>query len=123
MSEDREKNGATQMDEQQREQAKKDADNKASACIDPSEQLPPIDFSRFIISLAHEALMFLGEIPHPETNKTVRNLAMAKQTIDIIGMLEEKTKGNLSSAEEQLMKNLLYELRTKFVITCKHKTE
>lgn len=82
---------------------------------------PTIDFSSFVISLAHEGLMFLGEIPHPETGKQTPLFPMAKQTIDIIEMLQTKTKGNLSVAEERLIEQILFDLRTKFVYACKAK--
>jgi len=77
--------------------------------------LPEIDFSTFILSLATSALMHLGEVPHPDTNGPVVNLPLAKQTIDIIGMLREKTRGNLSPDELQLLDNLLCDLRMKYV--------
>lgn len=77
--------------------------------------LPSIDFATFVMSLVHSAWMYLGQVPHPETNKTEVDLALAKQTIDLIGLLEEKTKGNLSGDEERLLHQVLYELRSKFV--------
>ncbi len=77
--------------------------------------LPSIDFATFVMSLVHSAWMHLGQVPHPETNKTEVDLALAKQTIDLVGLLEEKTKGNLSGDEERLLHQVLYELRSKFV--------
>lgn len=74
-----------------------------------------IDFSSFILSLGTQVLMHLGEIPNPITNKKEKELSLAKQTIDLIGMLKEKTKGNLTVNEEQLIENLLYDLRMKYV--------
>ena len=68
------------------------------------ETLPHIDFATFVLSLSHSALMHLGEAPHPETGKVEKDLALARQTIDLIGMLEEKTKGNLTGDEEKLAK-------------------
>lgn len=84
---------------------------------DQQEQpvLPPITFSTFVFSLGSSVLMHLGEIPDPVTNQPVTNLPLAKQTIDILGMLEEKTMGNLDEEEGQLLTSLLYELRMKFV--------
>ena len=58
------------------------------------ETLPTIDFATFILSLSHSALMHLGEAPHPDTNKVEANLPLAKQNIDLLGLMEEKTKGN-----------------------------
>ncbi|OGL41199.1 MAG: hypothetical protein A3C43_09310 [Candidatus Schekmanbacteria bacterium RIFCSPHIGHO2_02_FULL_38_11] len=77
----------------------------------PSE----IDFSSFILSLGTQTMMHLGEVPDPITQEKEKNLDLAKQTIDIIGMLHEKTKNNLTIHEEQLLENLLYELRMKYV--------
>ena len=77
--------------------------------------LPEVNFSTFIFSLAISALLHLGEMPDPHTNEKATNLSLAKQTIDILGMLQEKTKGNLDSEEESLLTNLLYELRMKYV--------
>jgi hypothetical protein len=76
---------------------------------------PEIDFSSFVFSLGTSALLHLGEVPDPTTQKRERNLPLAKQTIDILGMLKEKTKGNLSSDEEKLIENLLTDLRWRYV--------
>ena len=61
------------------------------------------------------ALVHLGAIEDPATGKKEKNLPMAKQTIDILSMLEEKTRGNLSGDEENILKNVLYDLRILFV--------
>lgn len=81
----------------------------------PEPQLPEITFSSFIISLSSSALFHFGEIPDPITNKKQRNLPLAKQTIDILGILKEKTIGNLTKEESQLLDNLLYDLRIRYV--------
>jgi hypothetical protein len=82
-----------------------------------SEQapLPEINFSTFIFSLNTSALLHLGEVPDPATGKQEADLPMAKQTIDLIAMLEEKTRGNLTSDEENLLKHILYDLRLRYV--------
>ena len=78
--------------------------------------LPPeINFASFVLSLSSSALYHFGEIPDPVTNKKQRNLIMAKQTIDILGMLKEKTAGNLAQEEDALLSNLLYDLRMRYV--------
>jgi len=77
--------------------------------------LPEVNFSTFVFSLSTSALLHLGELPDPNTRETCQNLALAKQTIDILGMLQKKTKGNLDDEEENLLSNLLYELRMKYV--------
>ena len=77
--------------------------------------LPEIDFTHFMFSLSTSALIQLGEIEDPFTKKLVKNLPLAKQTIDLIGMLNEKTKGNLTPDEEKVMQYLLYDLRMRYV--------
>jgi hypothetical protein len=81
------------------------------------EERPPqqIDFTTFCISLGSSAFVHLGEVPHPETQKSETNLALAKQTIDILGMLQEKTRGNLSPEEDKLVEHLLMDLRLRYV--------
>ena len=74
-----------------------------------------LDFSSFIVSLATQSLMMLGEIPDPGTGERSLNLGAAQQTIDIVAMLEEKTKGNLSDNENQLMTEVLSSLRIAYV--------
>jgi PBP1b-binding outer membrane lipoprotein LpoB len=74
-----------------------------------------INFSSFVLSLSSSVLYHFGEIPDPVSNKKQRNLLMAKQTIDILGILKEKTAGNLTQQEEALLSNLLYDLRMRYV--------
>jgi Domain of unknown function (DUF1844) len=78
-------------------------------------QLPNVDFATFIFSLNSAVLVHLGVIEEPGTGAKIKNLDLAKQTIDILGMLEEKTRGNLSPDEEQMLKNILYDLRIHYV--------
>ena len=82
---------------------------------DRQEELPSVNFPTFIISLSTQALMHLGEIDNPVTGQVEKDVAVAKQTIDIIAMLSEKSKGNLDDTEEQLLKEVLYNLRMKYV--------
>ena len=77
--------------------------------------LPEIDFTSFIFSLSTSALIQLGEIEDPFSQKQVKNFPLAKQTIDLIGMLKEKTKGNLTPDEERLIDYVLYDLRMRYV--------
>jgi hypothetical protein len=86
-----------------------------------SEDLPHVDFSTFVLSLSHSALMHLGEAPVPETGAIEPNLALARQTIDLVGMLEEKTKGNLTGDEERLIGQILFDLRMRYVERSKMK--
>lgn len=74
-----------------------------------------INFASFIFSLGRSAFVHLGEEPDPVSGEKKVSLDMAKETIDIITLLEEKTRGNLTQDEEQLLKNILYALRMKYV--------
>ena len=78
-------------------------------------QLPKINFATFIFSLNSSVLVQLGLIDDPATGKKAKNLPLAKQTIDILGMLEEKTRGNLTEDEGSMLKNILYDLRMIYV--------
>jgi hypothetical protein len=82
---------------------------------EPHIPMPEIDFSTFILSLSSSALLHLGLIENPHTKRIDRNLELAKQTIDILGMMKDKTKGNLSHDEDNLIENLLTDLRLKYV--------
>ena len=82
---------------------------------EPQAPLPEINFATFIFSLNASAMLHLGVMEDPATGKKVKNLPLGKQTIDILGMIEEKTKGNLSKEEENLLKNILYDLRIIYV--------
>ena len=77
--------------------------------------LPQINFMNFLLSISTSALIQLGEIPDPVTKMSEMHLPLAKQTIDLIAMLQEKTKGNLTSEEEKLVEFILYDLRMKYV--------
>jgi hypothetical protein len=77
--------------------------------------LPEIDFSTFILSLSHSALVHLGDAPGPVGSGSELSLPMARQTIDLLALLQEKTRGNLSGAEETMMEQVLYELRMRYV--------
>jgi hypothetical protein len=75
-----------------------------------------IDFYTFVLSLGSSAFVHLGDAPHPETGKPLEpDLLVAKQTIDILAMLGEKTKGNLTAEEEKFLETLLTDLRIRFV--------
>jgi hypothetical protein len=76
---------------------------------------PPIDFPTYILSYYTQGLVLLGEVPNPYTNKKEEDIEAARHTIDILSMLEQRTKGNLSKDEQQLLESVLYELRMKFM--------
>jgi hypothetical protein len=85
------------------------------------EPLPAINFSTFIISLSTQALMHLGEIADPLSGQVNKDIPVAKQMIDIIGMLRDKTKGNMNAGEERLTEDILFDLRMKYVEAVKKK--
>lgn len=79
------------------------------------EPPPEINFSTFVISLSTQALMHLGEIANPLSGKIETDVPVAKQMIDILGMLRDKTRGNLNANEDRLMEDILFDLRMKYV--------
>jgi hypothetical protein len=87
------------------------------AAEEPEEepQFPEINFPTFVASLNASALVHLGVIDDPASGGKSKNLPMAKQTIDILSMLEEKTAGNLAKDEADMLKNVLYDLRIMYV--------
>jgi hypothetical protein len=81
-----------------------------------AEALPPVDFASLLMSFATSALYHLGEIADPETGQRPdRNLPLARQTIDALEVLEEKSRGNRTQEEEELLTHLLTDLRMRFV--------
>ena len=96
----------------------KDAGPRAERPAGPEQEettFPDLNFSTFVFSLGTSAMYHFGDFPDPVTKKAERNLEAAKQTIDILGILKDKTKGNLSEDEERLLESLLYELRMRYV--------
>lgn len=79
------------------------------------EEPPQARFDLFLSGLAMEALIALGDMPHPATRKQAANLPQAKYLIDLLGILEEKTKGNMTVDEEKLLKDALYQLRMRYL--------
>ena len=79
------------------------------------EGLPRIDFTTFVLSLATSGMVHMGLAELPESEKVEANLALARQTIDTLEMLQAKTQGNLEKEEAQLLQSILYELRMGFV--------
>ncbi len=97
----------------------------ASAAASPAEESGPAHehedeplqarFDLFVQGLAVEALIGLGDMAHPVTRKHAVNLSQAKYLIDLIGLLEEKTKGNLTVDEAKMLKDVLYQLRMRYL--------
>lgn len=75
----------------------------------------PVNFASFLVSLGSSALVHLGEVPDPQSGQHDRDLVLARHTIDLLALLQEKTKGNLDEDETRLLETLLFELRTKYL--------
>jgi hypothetical protein len=80
-----------------------------------SEQEPQLDFFNYIASLGFQAMIFMGEIPNPMTNQIDKNLKQAKFLIDTMTIIREKTTGNLSKEEAELLNGSIYELQLRYV--------
>ena len=77
--------------------------------------MPEVTFPAFVMSLNTSALFHLGEISDPVTGEKNLDLVLVKHTIDTLQLLEEKTKGNLTEEEQDLLKNALYDLKMRYV--------
>jgi hypothetical protein len=86
-----------------------------SASAHPEEHDEPVTFSTFVLGLSTQALLHLGEIPDPVTRSLARDLFAAKQVIDILGILRDKTRNNLEPGEQSLLDSVLYDLRMRYV--------
>jgi hypothetical protein len=106
---------ASEEPQQEEKATQEQVPPEAGEEADAGEQFPEVNFATFIFSLSSSALLHFGEIPDPVSGEKTKNLPMAKHTIDILAMLEEKTSGNLTSDEEQLFKNILYDLRMRYI--------
>ncbi|ESP62719.1 hypothetical protein SMITH_598 [Smithella sp. ME-1] len=92
-------------------QAGKDSPNEQKQ----EHDYPQVNFTNFVLSLSTSALFHFGDFPEYEGGKAEKNLPAAKQTIDILDMLNEKTKGNLDKNESSLIQGVLYELKMRYV--------
>ena len=81
----------------------------------PPQEMPPAEFSTFVAMLANNIMMFLGQIPDPMTQQRRLDPAQAKHSIDILMMLQEKTQGNLTAEEAQLLEEILPQLQMAYV--------
>jgi hypothetical protein len=91
------------------------AKKSATAQGEDGEKLPAIDFSTFVLSLSHSALVHMGDAPNLDGQPGGRDLQLARQTIDLLGILQEKTRNNLTGEEERLLDQALYDLRLRFL--------
>jgi hypothetical protein len=95
------------------------AEERPAEAQGPGSEPEEIDFTTFLLSLAANAMHHLGEGPEGPVGKP--NLPLAKQTIDIVALLQSKTRGNLSGEEERLLEGILYDLRMRFVAATRRK--
>ena len=88
----------------------------------PADESPEssgsMNFLNYLSSLAYQAMVFLGEIPNPMTNMPETNVEQAKFIIDTLLMLREKTKGNLTKKENDILNTSIYQLQMKYVEVC-----
>jgi hypothetical protein len=106
--------GTPQKEDEVKKAAASESD-EASEKTQGKGPFPEVSMATFIISLSSSALVHLGEIPEPGTNQNMTDLPIAKQIIDTLGMLQEKTKGNLDEDEDRLLRSVLYDLRMRYV--------
>jgi len=90
-----------------------------SASSSHRKETPRRDFGFFLSTLSMQAMIALGEVPHPVTQARQEDLEQARYLIDVLGTLQEKTKGNLTPEETELLEGILYELRMKYVTKAK----
>ncbi|MBW1896237.1 MAG: DUF1844 domain-containing protein [Deltaproteobacteria bacterium] len=114
--------GTEALDEEKEQAAGKEEEPEKEPVASEEEtaseedvQFPEVSFSTFVFSISSSVLLHFGEIPDPATGEKKKNLPMAKHSVDILSMLEEKTRGNLTDEEEQLITNILYDLRMRYV--------
>lgn len=84
------------------------------------EQQPGIDFIAILFTFVHTCLIYLGEVKDPEGKSSEENLEGAHQMIDILEIMQQKTKGNLTAQEEQYLESALYDLRMRYMKKAKH---
>ena len=118
MSSDSKGNGGADSAEAAQAQTQSSAEE---ADVAGAGELPQIDFSTFILSLSHSALVHLGDAPNPASGKTEVNLPLARQTIDLLALLQDKSKGNLTGEEEHVLDQAVFDLRMRYVEVAKSK--
>lgn len=99
----------------EREQPAEHTESRTQPGAQSKEPPPPMDFATFVISMANTALFQLGLVKGPESDEPKKDLAGARQTIDLLALIEEKTRGNLTDQEKKILSEALYQLRMVFV--------
>lgn len=92
-----------------------EAQNKEGNTAGGPGQMPPADFETLVSTNVSQALLFLGAVPDPRSGQRILSLEMARHHIDMLGVIEEKTKGNLTEKEEELVATSVYELRKRYI--------
>lgn len=90
-------------------------DDKDPPLPEVGDPMPPLDFTTFVLSLSTSALMHLGLAEGPDGVPHEPSLPLARQTIDLVALLQEKTRGNLTGSEERLLSQVLHDLRMNFI--------
>ncbi|MBN02305.1 MAG: hypothetical protein CMJ77_24645 [Planctomycetaceae bacterium] len=103
--------------EREREELKAEPEADADPAVNPDEAtgLPPASFLLLATTLATQAMAGLGQLPDPIENKPIVNLQLAQHYIDMLSVLEEKTKGNLTDEEQEMLGSVLYQLRSVYI--------
>jgi len=114
------KEGELKEEKAQEPAPEKEKQQKQKAVEEEKLPLPEVNFNSLIFSLSSSAFFNLGEIADPQTGQKQKDLPMAKHSIDIIAMLQEKTKGNLNDEEAKFIDNILAELRIRYVKAVKN---
>ncbi len=102
------------MTEETKAEEKEVEESAPQGTQEEAQKMPPPDFSSFIFSISTTVLMDLGEIEHPIDKEKKVNLTMAKHSIDVLDMLKEKTKGNLTEQEGALIDNIVADLKLRY---------
>jgi hypothetical protein len=102
-------------EEEEARQAAAAATQEMKAEAPKDTPAPEITFTSFLISLGSSAFIHLGDIPDPATGEVKKDVPLAKQTIDLLGLLRDKTRNNLLEEEEKLFEHLLYDLRMRYI--------
>jgi uncharacterized protein DUF1844 len=111
-----------EVEAQEESEEESQAENAEEEVEPPPMELPPVNFESFVFNLYRMALFHMG-FNDPETGKLMQNLPASRHAIDTLIMLQEKTKGNLTAPEGNLMENLLYELRMNYLRAAKQAEE
>ena len=108
------------LDEARKAESQEAAEDSAKTKIDP-QQIPPANFGELVDMFCTQAMLSLGLVPDPATNKAELQKELAKHFIDLLGVLEEKTQGNLDDREKSMLDSTLHQLRLAYVEAAKKK--